>query len=529
MKKKWLAGLLTATLALSTLLSGCGNGGGTEGGKAAESKTEGSTTSTSTAAQGDIDTSKEVHIVGYLLGEAPAGMDAVMEEVNKKLKADVNATLEVRYLNWGEYTAKYPLVLAAGDDIDFIFTGDWCMYAQEANKNAFYELTTEDLNKYMPLHMANCDPIAWDVSKVNGKNYMITTSTPDRRCSVVAYRKDLAKKYGVTEPTKMSEFTEYLEAIKQNETDLVPMYMDSTYDLSAPFIGLRYEISDGWEDPNKLGVYYNIEDPNVKLTAIYEGEVKETYQYAADIMKNWYDNGYINKNVFSNDVRSKDAFLEGKSAVAFGNSVDMQSFLVTAEEKGYEVGIVPLLNKNGHSLATSFLNSGVAVAATSENPERTMMVLDRLMEDPEYNYLVYFGIEGKNYAVTSDNKIGLPDGVTAETNDYPADAAGFWFTNKNQHLPMATWSDDYIALKNEIEGGMLINHKFVSFTPNVESIQTQVANVSNVLQQYANPIYIGMVDDTTAALATLEEKLKAAGIEDIQKEMQAQADEYLSR
>ncbi|SEF57525.1 putative aldouronate transport system substrate-binding protein [Butyrivibrio sp. Su6] len=532
MKRKWLqkgGAVMMAALTAASVLAGCGNTEVPSEANAAGTKEVAGESGETASQTSDIDISEHVDVVGYLLGEAPAGMDDVMNAVNEKLEKDLNASLEIRYLSWGEYTAKYPLLLAAGDDIDFIFTADWCMYSQEATKNAFYELTEDELKTYMPLHWQNCAPIAWDVSKVNGKNYMITTCTPDRRCDVAAYRKDLCDKYNVTAPTKMSEFTDYLAAIKENESDIVPMNMDSQYDLGSPFGALRNEYGDRYEDANHLGIFWNAESDDGQFTPIYEGAVRESYKYAADIMKQWYDAGYINKDVFSNDVRSKDAFLEGKSAVAFGNSVDMQSFLVSAKDKGYEVGIVPLLDKQGHSLATSYLNNGVGIAATSEHPQRTMMVLDKIMEDPEYNYLVYYGIEGKNYVITEDQKIGLPDGVTADNNDYPADAAGFWFTNKDQFLPSATWSDDYIALKAQIEDGMLIDNKLTSFAPNVENVQTQVANVTNVLQQYANPMQVGMVEDTEAALTTLEEKLKAAGLEDVQAEIQKQADEYLGK
>jgi putative aldouronate transport system substrate-binding protein len=80
------------------------------------------------------DTSKEVKIVGYLLGAAPAGMPEVMDRLNDMLKAEINATMEIRYIGWGDFQSKYPLVLAAGEDIDWIYTANWAFYFQEAAK-----------------------------------------------------------------------------------------------------------------------------------------------------------------------------------------------------------------------------------------------------------------------------------------------------------------------------------------------------------------------------------------------------------
>jgi len=68
-----------------------------------------------------------------------------------------------------------------------------------------------------------------------------------------------------------------------------------------------------------------------------------------------------------------------------------------------------------------------------------MMALDLMIEDPSYCTLLYYDIEGANYVVTSDNKLDLPGGVTAGTNTYTGEAAGFWFTSKKITLPSTQW------------------------------------------------------------------------------------------
>ncbi|MGA2641043.1 MAG: hypothetical protein ABSG21_09070 [Spirochaetia bacterium] len=67
----------------------------------------------------------EAKIIGYLLGDAPTGMPDVLQALNAKLKKDLNATMEINYIGWGDFQAKYPLVLAAGEDIDWIYTANW--------------------------------------------------------------------------------------------------------------------------------------------------------------------------------------------------------------------------------------------------------------------------------------------------------------------------------------------------------------------------------------------------------------------
>lgn len=533
--KKMSCFLLIFTMLFTMVLTGCSKKSDSS---EADSKDATVTTGTevtaaadttetgSTDPWADIDTSKEVKIVGYLLGSAPTGMDKVMEALNVKLKEKINATLEIRYLGWGDYQTKYPLVLAAGEDVDFVYAADWCMYNQEAPKNAFREITTEDIQKYMPRHFENCDPIAYEQAKLNGKMYMITTSTPDVRCSVMAYRKDLANKYGIANMTKLSEFTDYFKAIAENETDIYPMYLSNSYD--APFWGIANGLGNEINKSDLTGLCYGTEDSAISLQPIYADPYGSAFKTAWTTMKEWYDAGYVNKDILSNTVTSRDSFVQGKSAIAFGNSVDMQSVLASAKDKGFEVGLIPMIDAQSKTIAVSYLNNGVALAATSKNPERTMMVLDLIMEDEEFNNIVYFGIEGENYVVTEDSKIGLPEGVTNDTNTYPPDASGFWFANKDQHLPLASWSDDYLALKAQIPD-MLYKQKFAAFAPDLTNIQTETANINLVIQQYMWPLNVGMVDNVDEAIATLKDRLIAAGIETVQKEVQSQADTFMGQ
>jgi putative aldouronate transport system substrate-binding protein len=252
----------------------------------------------------------------------------------------------------------------------------------------------------------------------------------------------------------------------------------------------------------------------------------DSQKATAKVIKSWYDKGYINKNAISNKVRSKDAFEQGKSAVAYGNTNDIQGTLAKAAENGWEVEIIPNLSSKGTYPQDPYINNGVSIAAGSKNPERAMMALDLIMEEPSYNNLVYFGLEGVNYVV-KDGKIALPDGVTAESNTYPPDAAGFWFTNKSQHLPLASWNEQYIAHKQSLKN-ILVPYVYNSFAMETSKFKTELATMGTVGTQYQLPIQGGIVKDVDAAYATLEEKAKKAGLDAILAEANAQAQAYLA-
>ena len=82
-------------------------------------------------------------------------------------------------------------------------------------------------------------------------------------------------------------------------------------------------------------------------------------------------------------------------------------------------------------LKISYTNNGFAIAATCQNPERTLAAMDLIMNDPRYNTLLQYGIEGETYIINEEGKVDYPEGVTADTTSYNWENTGFWFINKN--------------------------------------------------------------------------------------------------
>jgi putative aldouronate transport system substrate-binding protein len=537
MKKmlKVLSLVLVFSLFAAMALTGCGQAAApAETTAAATTAAVAETTAAAETAPPGPDISKEVKIYGYLLGAALTGFPDVMAALNEKLKKDVNATMEINYIGWADLQAKYPLILAAGENVDWIYTAAWCQMPQQAAKGAFMEMTPDIYQKYMPQKWAKIkDTTALKEVSVNGKMYMIPTSTPDRKVPVALYREDLRKKYNVPEIKKMTDIEPYLEAIKKNEPGMMPINAESTYDLGRPLSDIATESLDVITDiltvtGSGCGVSYKLADPTGKLyIATSDPEILANNVKAAKIVKTWYDKGYINKNAMANKVRSKEAFVQGKSGIGYGNSIDVQGNLAQATASGMEVGIIPILSgQTGKSPANAFTNNGIAISAKSKNWERALMAMDLIMENEAYDNLVYYGVEGKHY-VLKDGKIATPDGVTAENNPYPIDQAGFWFVNKDLFKPLEAWTPNYTQLQEDVKG-MLMPDIYATLTLSTDSIKTEVANCNQVIQQYQNPINLGAVKDVDAAYKTLDTKLKAAGVEKILTELTTQTQAFLA-
>jgi putative aldouronate transport system substrate-binding protein len=489
----------------------------------------------SAAESSGADTSREVQLVGYLLGDELVGMAEVMRETNAKLKKDINATMEIRYIGWGDLASKYPLVLASGGDLDWIYTAPWAYYNQEGAKGAFRELTQDMFRTYMPKHFAALDPASYKQAEipVNGRNgvYMIPTSSPDKKVASVLIRRDLRLKYGLPEIKRFSDIEPYLDALKRNEPGMTPLMLDNTYDIKRPFSDQMTERGLTNTDifpatGAGLNVWYDFRNTNGTVTTLFDPAIRAGAIEVAKIVKSWYDKGYINSDAFGNKVRSKEAFAQGKSGVGFGNSIDLQSNMATAIDNGWDVEIIPIVPPDRKSARDAYTNNGVAVAANTRNAERTLMALDLLMQDKSYVMLNYFGIEGKNYMITRDGKVGMPAGVTNDNNTYPIDRAGFWFVSKDLQPPLASWTDSYINHRKELDG-ILINNPLNGFVISKDPIKTEDANCSNVFIQYGQPLFVGAVRDVDAAFAELERNARTAGYERCVEEAKRQLTAYI--
>lgn len=120
--KKRLFGVLASVLLVASVLSGCGgnnNGGNSNAGKGAEGSGAESTQSAAPES-GNAGELKPVELTWYYpLSQLQADQEKVQEEVNKIVKAKINATVKLMPVAIGDYVQKMNTVLAAGRSSTF--------------------------------------------------------------------------------------------------------------------------------------------------------------------------------------------------------------------------------------------------------------------------------------------------------------------------------------------------------------------------------------------------------------------------
>lgn len=523
MKKRMMA--LGCALALSvSLFSGCGQ---KEAPAAEETASSTETASVETVSETGIDTSEEVEMTMYLLGDKAADFDAVYEKINEKLKEKVNATLNVKFLSWAEHDTKYSLLFSSGEDFDLIFTASgWGHYEATATKNGFYEITEDFVKTYAPDVFDVVPADAWEQAKIDGKAYMVPNYQKEYGVDVIGVRGDLMEKYGITDIASKEDLEKYFEQIMANEEGTTPMATQGGGLLYPYLLQSRgYSVVRGV--PSVLFAYEYANPENLEISNVVDSP--EFMEYAKK-MREMYTKGYWSADSLSTTDTRNDNWTQGKSAAMVWNLGSVVNYAreinkANPDWKATFIDIAPGMSKS----VNPYTNNGVAINAASKNPERAMMVINELMTNPEVYDLASLGIEGTHWEAADNNQYKSLDGAA----NFPANGSCNWgWTNMDIKRELfADPSDQVLAKQVETlekwNAGSTTSHIYDTFSFNDANVKSEIAVVNTLVTQYLDPINIGMVEDVDGAVKEFSEELKKAGIEKIYAEVQKQADEFV--
>lgn len=517
MKKKQAAvGMMAALLGLSTVLTGCGskdpnNAAGEKDKQVTESGT------------GKADTSEEVELRFILMGEQPKAGAAVMEEVNKKLKADINATISIEYVPFSDMTVTLPLRLSTPDEWDIMLSTP--IYASQAPKNAFREITMEEVERYMPLTYACTKSGAWDDTKIGGKIYMIPQSFAELGMGSLFIRDDLRVKYGMEPVTTYEDLIEYTYKVKENETDIVPI--KGTYsDYKDTYANICY---DGWIETGTR-VFYNVNSPadNIEIKTIFDEEIQNLWKDKFKVCKQLFEDGIFTKNPYADQTGKSDYFFAGASAIngsAFENFPAQEAGIANT---GGTVAAFPSIDETtGVGIMRPATGNGYSISPSCKYADRCMMALDLINNDYDYDMLISFGIKGVNYDIDESGRIvDGPDVADGKEDPYAAYSHGFWACNRDLWPANASYSEAYLSAKEKILD-KVVSLPIAGFNFVDTNVKTETANISALNTELWDAMALGMVDDVDIAFAEYLEQLKAAGLEKVIAEWRTQYDEFV--
>jgi putative aldouronate transport system substrate-binding protein len=504
--------LILAFVFSLSLFAGCGTAN-----KAADASVPGSTASvSSTEPESSKPALEPVELSWYVVGKPQKDTALVEDAVADYLKDTLNCRVKINYFDWGAYQDKMNVMIATGDTFDLCFTANWMVnFIQNAGKGSWYDITTL-VDQYAPKVKEKYAKYL-DACKVNGKLYGIPYNMSGFGAQGAAFvRRDLLDKYKVDIGSLKTyeDLEPFFDQVVANEKGVTPICMvDGTSglfnywfdqpDVSIPTLGVKYD--------DQTCTVVNCDDDPLS--------VKDR-----ELLRKWYLKGYIRKDAAS--IKDNNAEMKSKKyACTIGGYVPgwLENYEINwgLDCEAIVLGSKPLLN------TTSITQSCTAVSSTSKNPERAVMLLEQTNTDPKLLNLMGFGIEGQHYVITDDSDpvikiFKMPDGVTAETSGYKTNTE--WMFGD----PWMLMSDvpnrkELVEAQKKATDNCVVS-PINGFTFDNAPVKTQVAQLTAIYNEYKNVWGMGSMD--LAKFPEYQDRLKKAGLEDVQKEMQKQVDAW---
>lgn len=500
MKKRILAAMLTLSMVVS--MTACGN-----------SEAGGSKDSAKNNGNGD-----EPYTVTMVLnGSTQPDEERIEQKINEILEPELNANLDIVVLPWASASQQLQLMLSGDEKIDVFYT-QATNAVQYMNAGQIIDMS-ELIDKYgINIKQIYGEDIA-KINQIEGFVYGVPNQIERGSIPAVFMRKDLVEKYNIdtTQIKEPKDLESVFETVKAGEPDMTMLY--SINDGDTPVT--RLFRGDNLSDNNYLGVLMD-QTNSTKLENFF---ATDWFKDTTTMLYNWYQKGYISQDAGTNTENWRTVCKAGNLFSLFfsyhpGTPVEFES------STGYDFEIVPFYNE---PIINSSSYNGVtfSIAQNSENPEKTMEVLDYIYGSSEIMNLLNWGEQDKDYVIEdADNGIiNFPEGITSDNAGYNLNLG---WELPNQFIAYKwTGSDPQLWEKMEEFNSSAKSSKAVGFLFDSSNYSSEIAALSNIVKQYSGALYSGS-GDPDELIPELLEALDDAGINEVIQAKQEQLDAFLA-
>lgn len=403
-------------------------------------------------------------------------------------------------------------VINTGSEWDLAFSSSWSLdYLENAERGAYLALDGL-LDQYGRELLDGIDQRFWKAARINGKIYGIPSEKEIGNMPVWVFTKEYVDKYDIPweDIHELEDLEPYLKLIRDNEPDVVPLYLTS--DFTAP------TYMDKITDP--IGIEYD--DKTLTVKNVFEtGRMLDTL----DTLRRYFLAGYINSDAaVARDDRSVKRFVTKGDGQPFADTVFKNSL-------GYDVVVSQIM---GTQVTNASARGALTVISKDcRNPGKAVEFLNLVNTDLYLRNLLNYGIENVHYTkipVTDeekkeaagkryiyDCKVRLKENGGYSVPWYVQ--GGLFHTWVLETDPIDKW-DTFFAYNEQS-----VDAPSFGFDFDAGSVQTQIADFRIILNEYGPALYTGSVDPKVY-VPKLVKKLKECGIQEVIDEMQKQVDEW---
>lgn len=480
---------------------------------------------------------KADELVFYINVPQTPGQERVMKKANEIIEKEIGVKLRLVMLDSPMYAEKMKLMSIAEEPWDICFVSNENGFYENAQKGMYADLT-ELLPRLAPETYRRIPETLWKSVTVNDNIYASVNYQQWGAASRngFRFRSDIAEEVGFDwqslkgEPTLevLEETGEFLEEALEKHPDMIgwETSVQKSFFANMPLYWDMEEIGEtiipGW-------IRYT--EPETVINQ-FETEEFETY---CEIMRDWNEKGYIRKDGATlQDISAdrKDAKIIAEAttgwpdSIDYPNNIDMCKMSMCTEETAPAVGIS---NTRTILTAGAGIRAAVAVNVKSDKIEKAVELIELLNTDDELYLLLTEGEEGVDYTYDKNGNIKRIEGkYNLNYNEWQiAQSYSPEFTRtlyaENEDGKMQKESQQ-IVFEADRKAEISPLRGFV-FDPS--EVQVEIANCSTIIDEII-PVLSSGSADPDLLLPEFLNRLKAAGVDRIIEEKQAQLDEFYS-
>jgi putative aldouronate transport system substrate-binding protein len=360
-------------------------------------------------------------------------------------------------------------------------------------------------------------------ASVGGKIYGIPQNAANHHLYMFTYREDLRKKYGLPDLTDLNldNIELYLKTVLENEPGMqfaIPYKYSGSFGMYIPYLQ-KYDTIDS-QGGIGASVVMLVERGTTNTICYYDAP--EFVEWC-ERMKRWSDMGFWSKSVLANpdSTEPADLFKEGVVFASLSMHLDRATDVGEAtlkEHPDWEINVIPYSTWTGANYNTRTTQDLTVIPNGSKNPERALMVIDKMMTDREYYDLTQYGILGLNYEFDENGAVST---ANIDTTAHSFTVNLWALRNDDLKYPQFRFWDGRKAFEEKYFPISTFD-PFDGFEVDLTEIQAEYAAIYQVRQEYGEPLDWGLVNDVESAVETYKQKMKEAGIDRFKEEIDKQ-------
>lgn len=481
--------------------------------------------------------------------EEPRGMDAVLEEFEKRTGDTLGLRIEIDWIEDAtEYKKLSDVRLSSMVNYDLVFDAAWIHLDSMQEKGIYADLSPYLKNPDYPgLYGAFSEKIL-ENNLVGGEQCALPVCrTYGSGIPCIYYRKDLAGKYGMDSVENEEELKAYLEALLAHEPEMIPLVLRGDrgfYNFQPNPRPLKEEQASRLVYPVQIGkvrVVAQLDESGTRVEAVGImgdqegfGDFMEGLQYdflipSLEGYREW--NRYCEEDVL-NRQDQEEVFWSGAGGAYIGTLDDYEEVerILTSRVEGAELGAY-IINegireeREGAVASNYRANNYVCIPASSRHVEETVRFLDWLFTSRENHDLFEYGVEGIHWRAEGEERYEQIPDEEGEYYLFP----GYTLTWNSHYVRFpAQMPPEILEYKEyELRESSFFEQRLKDFSFDDTAVKNSMQKVVPILKEAWYPLSNGVLENPVQTMQEAVEEAKRYGLYDILEEVKRQLQEYL--